>query len=135
MNDGEVALVQLEQLAASGVRLAIDEFGTGYSSLSYLQRLPVHVVKIERSFKADHGSEPKRLSLVGMMEAMAKHLGHRVVAEGVETEEVLALLRATPCDEVQGYIFPKPLDLEDIGLWIDAQQHRGRDRGAADRHA
>ena len=135
MNDGEVALVHLEQLAASRVRLAIDEFGTGYSSLSYLQRLPVHVVKIDRSFMADLGIEPKRLSLVGMMEAMPKHLGHRVVTEGVETAEVLALLRATPCDEVQGYIFSKPHDLEDIGLSIDAHQHRGRDRGAADRHA
>ena len=66
---------------------------------------------------------------------MAKHLGHRVVAEGVETAEVLALLRATPCDEVQGYIFSKPLDIEDFGLWIDARQHRGRSLGTADRHS
>ena len=124
MNDGEVALVQLEQLAASGVRLAIDDFGTGYSSLSYLQRLPVHVVKIDRSFMVDLGSAPKRLSLVGMMIAMAKHLGHRVVAEGVETAEVLALLRSTPCDEVQGYIFSKPLEREAFPRWVDARQNR-----------
>lgn len=127
MTDGDVALLQLEQLARAGVRLAIDDFGTGYSSLSYLQRLPVHVVKIDRSFMVDLGSEPKRLSLVSMMIAMAKHLGHRVVAEGVETPEVLALLRSTPCDEVQGYLFSKPLEVGDVRGWVEEPEDRRRD--------
>ena len=72
----------------------------------------------------DLGSAPKRLSLVVMMIAMAKHLGHRVVAEGVETAEVLALPRSTPCDEVQGCIFSKPLARNAFPRWVDARQDR-----------
>ena len=118
MSDAEQALRQLEALAGAGVRLAIDDFGTGYSSLSYLQRLPVHVVKIDRSFIGKIDTDPRRLSLVTMMVSMAKHLGHRVVAEGVETQAVLECVRATGCDEVQGYHFARPLPADAFAAWM-----------------
>lgn len=119
MNDAEQALGQLKELAAAGIRLAIDDFGTGYSSLSYLQRLPVHVVKIDRSFMSDLDTDPRQLSLVKMMVLMAKHLGHRVVAEGVETQAVLDHLRSTDCDEVQGYFFARPLPADEFAKWME----------------
>jgi EAL domain-containing protein (putative c-di-GMP-specific phosphodiesterase class I) len=118
MSDAELALRQLRELADAGIRLAIDDFGTGYSSLSYLQRLPVQVVKIDRSFVSDLDSDPRQLSLVTMMIAMAKHLGQRVVAEGVETEEVLARLRSAGCDEVQGYLLARPMPAAQFEAWI-----------------
>ena len=119
MTDAEQALAQLGRLAASGVRLAIDDFGTGYSSLSYLQRLPVHVVKIDRSFMRDLDTDPRQLSLVTMMIEMSKHLGYRVVAEGVETQQVVDCLRKTKCDEVQGYFFARPLPAVDFAAWFN----------------
>ncbi|MCJ2005596.1 putative bifunctional diguanylate cyclase/phosphodiesterase [Methylobacterium sp. J-092] len=118
MNDAEQALNQLNELAAAGIRLAIDDFGTGYSSLSYLQRLPVHVVKIDRSFMNEIDTDPRQFSLVTMMISMAKHLGHRVVAEGVETQAVLSQLQSTACDEVQGYLFARPLPVNEVASWI-----------------
>ena len=120
MSDAEQALAQLNELAAEGIRLAIDDFGTGYSSLSYLQRLPVQVVKIDRSFVTDLDTDPRQLSLVTMMVSLAKHLGCRVVAEGVETEAVLAQLRAAGCDEVQGYLFARPIPVCDFEPWFEA---------------
>ncbi|MCJ2103842.1 sensor domain-containing phosphodiesterase [Methylobacterium sp. E-041] len=118
MNDAEQALSQLNELAAAGIRLAIDDFGTGYSSLSYLQRLPVHVVKIDRSFMSDIDTDPRQFSLVTMMISMAKHLGHRVVAEGVETQAVLSQLQSTACAEVQGYLFARPLPVNEVASWM-----------------
>ena len=118
MSDAELALTQLQELADAGIRLAIDDFGTGYSSFAYLQRLPVHVVKIDRSFINHLDTDPRQLSLVTMMIAMAKHLGQRVVAEGVETEEVLGRLRSTGCDEVQGYLLARPMPAADFEDWI-----------------
>ena len=120
MNDAEHALGQLRELADAGIRLAIDDFGTGYSSLSYLQRLPVQVVKIDRSFMSDLDTDLRQLSLVTMMISMAKHLGHRVVAEGVETQGVLDQLRSTECDEVQGYFFARPLPPDEFKRWIES---------------
>ncbi|MGI3903364.1 MAG: sensor domain-containing phosphodiesterase [Janthinobacterium lividum] len=129
MSDAEMALTHLQELADAGIRLAIDDFGTGYSSLSYLQRLPVQTVKIDRSFIKDLDTDPRQLSLVTLMISMARHLGHRVVAEGVETQEVLDLVRATSCDEVQGYFHARPLSPEDFLSWLEA--HSGAERLAA----
>ena len=106
--------------------LAIDDFGTGYSSLSYLQRLPIQVVKIDRSFMKGLDTDPRQMSLVTMMTAMAKHLGYRVVAEGVETQQVLDRLRLTACDELQGYFFAKPMPANEFERWY----RRGRPASA-----
>ena len=121
MSDAEQAVAQLNELAAEGIRLAIDDFGTGYSSLSYLQRLPVQVVKIDRSFVADLDTDPRQLSLITMMVSLAKHLGCRIVAEGVETDAVLARLKAAGCDEAQGYLFARPMSVQDFEPWFDAR--------------
>lgn len=128
LSDTEQALSRLADLAATGIRLAIDDFGTGYSSLSYLQRLPVHVVKIDRTFMQDLDTNPRQLSLVGMMVDMAKQLNLRVVAEGVETQQVLDCLRDTACDEVQGYFYARPMTPVDFASWYGQHTPKKRKR-------
>ncbi len=101
----------LAQIAALGVGLAIDDFGTGYSSLAYLQQMPADVVKIDQSFIRNLDSDLRQQALVTAMITLSQDLGHRVVAEGVETEAVLAFLRRSGCDEAQGYLFAAPLEV------------------------
>ena len=103
----------LQGLSELGVQLHIDDFGTGYSSLSYLQDFPLDVLKIDRTFISNL-SEPKGEALVRTIVLMAQTLGLRVVAEGVETPEQLAQLRALGCDFAQGYLFAKPLRASEV---------------------
>jgi EAL domain-containing protein (putative c-di-GMP-specific phosphodiesterase class I) len=102
----------LGRLARMGVRLAIDDFGTGYSSLSYLQRFPISVLKIDRSFVSGIGQDPNDTSIVGAIIAMADGLQIKVVAEGVETEEQAEFLRARGCYAAQGFYYSKALPSE-----------------------
>ncbi len=118
MTDGGQALAQLEAIAEAGIRLAIDDFGTGYSSLSYLQRLPIQVVKIDQSFMRDLATDGRKRSLVSTMILLSHDLGYRVVAEGVETRQVLDIVAGTACDEVQGYFFGRPMIPRDFLTWI-----------------
>ena len=111
------ASAMLEVLAGIGVHLAIDDFGTGYSSLSYLQRMPANVVKIDQSFILGLEDDYRQQGLVRTMIAMSQDLGHRVVAEGVERGDVLAFLRSAGCDEAQGYLFARPMEVEAFGIW------------------
>jgi diguanylate cyclase (GGDEF)-like protein len=99
----------LGELRALGVRIALDDFGTGYSSLSYLRLLPVDVVKIDRSFMRGLGTDGAGDAVVNAVLAMARGLSLAVVAEGVETEDQLAYLRARGCDRAQGFLFARPL--------------------------
>ncbi|RNF28459.1 diguanylate phosphodiesterase [Massilia aurea] len=118
MRNPKVAQATLERLAQAGVQLAIDDFGTGYSSLSYLQSLPANVVKIDQSFMRNLAHDERRRALVGTMIKLSHDLGHKVVAEGVETVEVEDFLRAAGCDEVQGYLHARPLAPNALAEWL-----------------
>jgi diguanylate cyclase (GGDEF)-like protein/PAS domain S-box-containing protein len=100
----------LRKIGALGVRVAIDDFGTGYSSLAYLRQLPIDKLKIDRSFLRELDTHPHDVTIVQTIAAMAKALGLRVAAEGVESEAQLARLRALGCDEWQGHHFSASLD-------------------------
>jgi EAL domain-containing protein (putative c-di-GMP-specific phosphodiesterase class I)/CheY-like chemotaxis protein len=113
MDDPEHTIRILERLHEMGVRLAIDDFGTGYSSLNYLKRFPVDRLKLDKSFVDDLTSNPDDLAIARAVVAMAHSLRLKVVAEGVETEGQLALLADNGCDELQGYLFSRPLAAED----------------------
>ena len=112
------ATAMLDVLAGAGVHLAIDDFGTGYSSLSYLQRMPANVVKIDQSFIKGLEDDYRQQGLVRTMITMSQDLGHKVVAEGVERGDVLAFLRSAGCDEAQGYLFARPLEVDAFNTWF-----------------
>ena len=109
MVEPELSLLTAERLNAMGVRLSIDDFGTGYSSLSYLKRLPIHALKIDRSFVRDLAHDPDDAAIITAIIAMAHSLKLKVVAEGVETEAQLSYLRARACDEYQGFLMRRPM--------------------------
>ncbi|WP_306397694.1 bifunctional diguanylate cyclase/phosphodiesterase [Telluria beijingensis] len=108
MADADAAIHTMECLKRMGVKLSIDDFGTGYSSLQYLKRLPVDVLKIDRSFVHDIVGNPDGAALVDAIISLAHGLRMQVIAEGVETIEQLDYLRGCGCDEVQGHVFSRP---------------------------
>ena len=108
MADADAAIHTMECLKRMGVKLSIDDFGTGYSSLQYLKRLPVDVLKIDRSFIQDIVGNPDGAALVDAIISLAHGLRMQVIAEGVETIEQLDYLRGCGCDEVQGHVFSRP---------------------------
>jgi diguanylate cyclase (GGDEF)-like protein/PAS domain S-box-containing protein len=112
MQDFKHNIVSLHSIRALGVCIAIDDFGTGFSSLSYLAKLPVDTLKIDRSFIIDMDAGHEGSALVETIISLAHALKLKVVAEGVETSEQLALLRSLHCDEFQGYLFGKPVPAE-----------------------
>ena len=113
--DGAIAI--LEQLRAIGVRLSVDDFGTGYSSLTYLSRLPVHQLKIDRSFVANLLANQRDEAIVRSILDLAKNLDLEVVAEGVEDPAVLARLGELGCDFVQGYWVARPMPASRLSAW------------------
>ena len=119
LSNADVMFTVLEELRSMGVHLAIDDFGTGYSSLSYLRQFPVSRLKIDRSFIREVALNDDDAKIVTAIIGMARNLGLKVVAEGVETEEQMMFLRAQRCDEIQGYYFGKPLPPEAIEAAFD----------------
>jgi diguanylate cyclase (GGDEF)-like protein len=109
MEDIKHNIASLQAIRAMGVTIAIDDFGTGFSSLSHLAKLPVDTLKIDRSFVTDMTAAPEGLALVSTIINLAHSLKLKVVAEGVETEEQSRLLRLLDCDEMQGFVFSKPV--------------------------
>jgi EAL domain-containing protein (putative c-di-GMP-specific phosphodiesterase class I) len=101
----------MHALRAIGIRFSIDDFGTGYSSLSYLRRLPISVLKIDRSFVLDIEVDDGDKAICQTILALGRTLKLSIVAEGVETEAQFAYLDAHGCDSFQGYLFSKPLNL------------------------
>ncbi|MFO0751722.1 MAG: EAL domain-containing protein [Thermodesulfovibrionales bacterium] len=109
MRNIDMTIPRLQRLSEMGVQLSIDDFGTGYSSLSYLKKLPVQKLKIDRSFIHDLTTDPDDQAIVNAVIVMAHKMRLKVIAEGVETEEQLSFLHSSRCDEMQGYLFSKPL--------------------------
>jgi diguanylate cyclase (GGDEF)-like protein/PAS domain S-box-containing protein len=109
MENSQRTIEVLDQLHALGVALSIDDFGTGYSSLSYLKRFNIDKLKIDQSFVRDLGRDAEDTAIVTAIIGMAKGLGFGTIAEGVETQEQLDFLREKQCDEIQGYLFSRPL--------------------------
>ena len=127
MENIESVITMLQQLKALGIQSQMDDFGTGYSSLSYLHRLPIDVLKIDRSFVSGTGLGVEKPDVVRTVMTLARDLGIDVIAEGVETTEQLGQLRALGCKYGQGYLFSKPLDGEAAGKFIAGRQQRAQE--------
>lgn len=121
MADPDLAIGQLRYLRELGVTIAVDDFGTGYSSLAYLRRLPIDVLKIDRSFVMDADRDEEDAQVVRTIIALGRSLKLAVVAEGVETEAQANLLRDAGCDLAQGYLYARPLPAAELESWL-AQQ-------------
>jgi diguanylate cyclase (GGDEF)-like protein len=117
MEDADGAMATFEKLAEAGVHVSIDDFGTGYSSLSYLRKLRAVELKIDRSFVLDLASSSDARAVVDAVIKLAQALGLKVVAEGVETEEQHHILRTLGCDELQGFLFAKPMPAKALAVW------------------
>jgi diguanylate cyclase (GGDEF)-like protein/PAS domain S-box-containing protein len=129
MRDAQATAATLEEIQGLGVRTVLDDFGTGYSSLSYLERFPVDAIKIDRSFVGGLGEYSGAQMLVSAIISLAHALGLQVIAEGVETEEQLELLRGMGCDLAQGHLFFEPLTAEEVVNLMVASHHRNRQDG------
>ncbi|MBS98945.1 MAG: diguanylate cyclase [Oceanospirillaceae bacterium] len=122
MEDPETVSVFLRQCREAGMRVAVDDFGTGYSSLAYLRRLPLDVLKIDRSFVLDAVDDEEDAQIVKTILALGQSLKLEVVAEGIETEAQAALLRRYGCDIAQGYLHARPMPATEFEHWIKTYQ-------------
>lgn len=119
MKDAEKNIATMNQLREIGIQLSIDDFGTGYSSLSYLKRFPINKLKVDQSFIRNMASNANDASITKTVILLGQSLNLTVIAEGVETPEQLALLEQYGCDEVQGYLFSKPISKENLEHFIN----------------
>jgi diguanylate cyclase (GGDEF)-like protein len=131
MQNIEAVSLTLHALREMGIEISIDDFGTGHSSLGYLKRLPIHTLKIDRSFVSDIPQDEDDMAIAAAIIAMAHRLKLKVVAEGVETEAQRDFLRGQRCDLMQGYLFSRPLPAEQIAglLPLAETGARGRESG------
>jgi diguanylate cyclase (GGDEF)-like protein/PAS domain S-box-containing protein len=127
LQDSEATLAALHKLRGFGVKISMDDFGTGYSSLSYLRSFPFDKIKIDRSFVHELATRDDSMAIVRAVTGLGKSLGISIVAEGVETNEQLGLLRTEGCTEVQGFLFSRPRPAQDV----EAMLSYGLQRGAA----
>jgi EAL domain-containing protein (putative c-di-GMP-specific phosphodiesterase class I) len=118
MEDIESNIARLRQVRALGIGVAIDDFGTGHSSLAYLAKLPVDALKIDRSFIITMSKDSDTMTLVETIVSLAHSLKLKVVAEGVDSEDQAAVLRRLRCDQLQGYLFSKPLPPEQFAVLL-----------------
>jgi len=118
MENVDAIIPMLQTIRGLGVEIYIDDFGTGYSSLAYIARLPIHSLKIDRSFVVGMTNNQDSLAIVRSVISLAHALRLIVVAEGVETEEQAAQLRQLDCDQMQGYLFSKPLPPEQVAAFL-----------------
>ena len=126
IGETEPVLQTIRRLKAFGIKLSIDDFGTGYSSLAYLKRFAVDKLKIDQSFVRSLESDPGDAAIVRAIIQMARSLGLRTIAEGVEDERVLELLRVCHCDEAQGYHIARPMPAGDFAAFVIDRDRRGQ---------
>lgn len=132
MHDPDAARIMLERIKATGVALSLDDFGTGYSSLAYLSRFPFNQLKIDRSFVQNMVTDPGSSTIVKMIIDLAHRMRLNVIAEGVETEAQLGFLQQQDCDQMQGYLFSRPVPAREIsallqdGRKLPIAQHEAR---------
>ena len=122
MDDTAGNLRMLHALRELGVTLSIDDFGTGYSCLAYLNRLPINKLEIDRAFVHDMLDDPTDRAITMAVIGLGHTLGLKVAAEGVELEGQAALLREARCDELQGFLFGKPMRAETMVHWAKQRQ-------------
>jgi len=132
MSNAETSVALLEELSELGVVVAIDDFGTGYSSMSYLQRFPIDKLKIDRSFISDVASNAADASIVRAIISLAHGLRLKVIAEGVESEEQLGILRRMGCDQYQGFFRSAAVPAGDIEKFVRDDNERMQNQGEAD---
>jgi len=118
MKDLKAVMPALQRLGEMGIEIAIDDFGTGYSSLAYLTRLPIAELKIDRSFVHDLGSTPQSAAVVTAIIALARSLGLRVTAEGVESARQMDVLYRLGCSVMQGFLFSRAMAPEELEAWV-----------------
>lgn len=121
LDDSKEVHSALRKLRSLGIRISLDDFGTGYSSLGYLRKFTVDKVKIDRSFVSGITKDADHLAIVQAVVGLTHALGMTSVAEGVETEEQLILIRASGCNEAQGYLFSHPLPADAIKEFLARQ--------------
>jgi len=112
MRDPAASLEIMKTFRAMDIHLVVDDFGTGYSSLSYLKRFPVDTLKVDKSFVDGLGKDPESTAIVTAILSLARSLGMKVIAEGIETQEQMTYLQGLNCDQGQGYHFSRPLSVE-----------------------
>jgi EAL domain-containing protein (putative c-di-GMP-specific phosphodiesterase class I) len=117
-----MAINTLNRLHCRGLSISIDDFGTGYSSLGYLKHLPIDILKIDRVFISDIMTDEYDKNIVKSIISLAHGLNLKVIAEGVETQEQFELLRNMSCDEIQGYLFSKPVDAESATKLLEQKE-------------
>ena len=118
LGEPDRALEILNRLKGMGLNLSLDDFGTGYSSLAYLQRLPVHELKIDRSFVKNMSTDESDAKIVKSTIDLGRNLGLQVVAEGVESEEIWNQLAELDCDFIQGFYLSRPLPADELSTWL-----------------
>lgn len=118
MQNPEASIQKFQQLSDIGVLIAVDDFGTGYSSLNYLRKLPLYILKIDKSFVDDIGSDDNDEVIIKSTIQLAHNLGLKVIAEGVETQEQFEFLKALKCDYVQGYYFSRPIKFDALQVYL-----------------
>jgi diguanylate cyclase (GGDEF)-like protein/PAS domain S-box-containing protein len=122
MDDSSFTIDMVARLHSLGIGLSIDDFGTGYSSLSYLKRFKIDKLKIDQSFIRDLRTDPDDAAIVTAIIGLARGLGFRTIAEGVETQAQLDFLRTHQCDEIQGYLYSKPVPADEFALLLAREQ-------------
>ena len=120
VDDVEGMIAKMAQLKNQGVRFSLDDFGTGYSSLAHLKRLPLYQLKIDQSFVRDVLTDPNDATIARTIIALGKSMGMNVIAEGVETEGQHAFLRSHGCHAFQGYLFSRPLPLDQFERFLES---------------